>query len=192
MKNKAGITVIAIMCVGLIVGGYYYFVHKDRATVEDAVELTEVQQIITKDLEKNYPSTPRSVVKLYNRIICSFYNETYTEDELYELGDQARMLFDEELLANNPRDTYFESLKADIAKYQEQSKTIKSAAVCDTSEVVYQTVDGDECAYVSASYFVSGEKAYTSTNQMYVLRKDEDGNWKILVFYRVEGDSSDE
>lgn len=27
---------------------------------------------------------------------------------------------------------------------------------------------------------------------MYVLRKDADGNWKILVFYQVNGDSSDD
>jgi len=34
--------------------------------------------------------------------------------------------------------------------------------------------------------------SFDRTNEMYVLRKDDDGDWKILVFYQVEGDSSDE
>ena len=58
--------------------------------------------------------------------------------------------------------------------------------------MLYKTVDGDKCAYVTASYFIKGDDNYSKTYQEYVLRKDEDGNWKILVFYQVEGDSSDE
>ena len=61
----------------------------------------------------------------------------------------------------------------------------------DSNDVNYQTIDGDECAYVTASYFISEGKEYDRTNQMYVLRKDENGKWKILVFYQVEGESSD-
>jgi len=94
MKKRNVIRVIAaLVVIALIVGLYYYFsVHK-RASVEDAVELTEVQKVITKDLDTNYPATPREVVKYYNRIIECFYNETYTDEELYDLGDQARKHF---------------------------------------------------------------------------------------------------
>ena len=160
--------------------------------MQSDAELTEVQKVITRDLERNYPKTPREVVKFYNRIISCFYNEEYTEDELYELGDQARMLMDDELLENNSRDDYFENLKADIETYREKSKTIASTSVCDSNEVNYQTIDGDECAYVNASYFINEDKSYSRTYQTYVLRKDEDGNWKILVFYQTEGEPSDE
>lgn len=193
MKKRNVIRVIvALVIIGLIVGLYYYFsVHK-RASVEDAVELTEVQNVITKDLDANYPATPREVVKYYNRIIECFYNETYTDDELYDLGDQARKLFDDELLENNPREDYFDALKAEIEDYRERSKTIRSSSVCDSNDVEFQTVDGRECAYVQASYFTNEDGAYARTYQMYVLRKDEEGKWKILVFYKVEGDSSDE
>lgn len=192
MKGKAGKIIVAVVAIVLVVGAYYYVTVYKPANAQEAVELTEVQKVITKDLEKNYPATPREVVKYYNRIQECFYNESYTDDELYALGDQARILMDDELLDNNPRDDYFNALKADIASYRQKSKKITSSDVCDSNDVHYQTIDGDECAYVTASYFIDEDKSYSRTNQMYVLRKDKDGNWKILVFYQVEGDSSDE
>lgn len=192
MKQKTSRVIVAVLAIALIVGAYYYFAVYRSVSAEDNVELTEVQKVITKDLETNYPATPREVVKLYNRIQECFYNETYTDEELYALGDQARMLFDEELLENNPRDSYFSALKSDIADFQAKSKTIMSSDVCDSNDVHFQTVDGDECAYVTAAYFLDEDKSYSRTKQMYVLRKDEDGNWKILVFYQVNGDSSDD
>ncbi len=188
MKHKIKMGVIAIVIVGLVVGGYYYATHRGQNSEENSVELTEVQKVIAKDLSSNYPATPREVVKLYNRILQCFYNESYSEEELYELGDQARMLFDEELLDNNPRDDYFEALKADIDEYKNASKTIKSANVCDSNDIVYKTIDGDECAYVSTSYFINEDKQYDYTYQTYVLRKDDAGEWKILVFYQTQGD----
>lgn len=192
MKRNVIRIVTAVLLISVIVGGYYGFRVSKRATVEDAVELTEVQKVITKDLETNYPATPREVIKYYNRILKCFYNESYTEDELYELGDQARMLFDEELLANNPREQYFTALEADIEDYHAKSRTIMNTNVCDSNDVNFQTIDGDECAYVTASYFIDENKSYSRTHQMYVLRKDENENWKILVFYQIEGDASDE
>lgn len=191
MKN-AKIAVVIVICVGLVLGAYYYLINKNSTKTEENVKLTEVQEIITKDLNKNYPATPREVIKLYNRIITCFYNDKYSEDELYDLGDQARILFDDELLENNPRDEYFKSLKEDIEDYKDKQKTIASSAVDSSNDVVYKTVDGDECAYVKASYFIKEENSYSRTYQMYVLRKDADGNWKILVFYQVDGNSSDE
>lgn len=193
MKKRNVIrTILALVVIVLIVGAYYYFSVHERASVEDAVELTEVQKIITKNLDTNYPATPREVVKYYNRIMKCFYNETYTDDELYDLGDQARKLLDEELLENNPRDDYFSALIEDIEDYHERSKTIRSSSVCDSNDVEYQTVDGYECAYVQASYFTNENGSYDRTYQMYVLRKDDDGKWKILVYYKIEGDSSNE
>ena len=177
--KKSGVikAVITILIILLIVGVYYFFTTQRRTSVEDTVELTEIQKLITKNLDTNYPATPREVVKYYNRILECLYDDTYTDDELLE---------------NNPRDQYLSDLKADIEDYHNKSKTIRSSNVCDSNDVVYQTVDGRECAYVTASYFMNENNSFDRTNEMYVLRKDDDGDWKILVFYQVEGDSSDE
>lgn len=191
MKRNIIRIVSIVVVIGLVVGGYYFFSRGRSETAED-MELTKVQQVTTRNLDTNYPATPRETVKLYNRILSCFYNEEYTEEELYALGDQARKLFDGELLENNPRDVYFTALKADIEDYHDRKRTIANSSVCDSNDVAYHTVDGAECAYVTASYFINEDKNYSRTYQMYVLRKDEDGNWKILVFYQIEGDSSDE
>lgn len=191
-KKNIRIIIFAAVCIVLLVGAFWRLNQSREASVEDTVELTEVQKVITKDLDKNYPETPREVIKLYNRIISCFYGEEYTEEELYSLGGQARKLFDDELLENNPEDAYFEALKADIAEYKEKSKTIASTSVCDSNDVKFQTIDGDECAYVTASYFINENKKYSRTYQTYVLRKDEEGKWKILVFYQTEGESSED
>ena len=51
---------------------------------------------------------------------------------------------------------------------------------------------GDEIAYVTASFFVKENNSYDRTYQEYVLRRDEDEHWKILTFYKVEGESSED
>ncbi len=190
--KKVRVVVVAIVCVTLIVAYYYYLTTKGGKGAEGSTELTEIDKIVTRDLENNYPETPREVVKLYNRIITCYYGGEWEEEELYQLGDQARALFDEELLENNPRDKYFLALESEIAEYKEKKKEIVSSDVCSSSDVLEKTVDGDECAYVTASYFMKEGKDYSKTFQEYVLRKDEDGNWKILVFYQIEGNSSNE
>ncbi len=43
----------------------------------------------------------------------------------------------------------------------------------------------------TASYFLRSTKAYNRANQEYVLRKDENGDWKILGFVALEGDNGD-
>ena len=77
MKNKR-VIIIAAICIVLIVGGFFIFTNRTQKNPED-VELTTVQQIITKDLAGNYPKTPREVIKTYNEIITCFYNEECTD-----------------------------------------------------------------------------------------------------------------
>lgn len=192
--RKRNSVIAAIVCVLVVIGLFGYITWSRGHNTADETELTEVQKLAAMDIEKNYPATPREVVKMYNRIISCFYNSDCTEDEVTALGDQARLLFDEELLENNPRDQYFEDLKLEIEDYKSQGKTINSASVCSSNEVEFKTIDSRECAYVTVNYFISNGKAksYERTYQTYVLRKDTDGKWKILVFYLTEGDSSNE
>ena len=143
---------------------------------------------LKKDFEKNYPKTPREVVKWYNRIITAFYGEEYTDDELEDMADQVRMLMDDELLSYNPRDTYIKNLKADIEDYKTRKKTIVQSSVSDSNDITYATVQGDYCAYVDAYYFSREASDYSRTYEEFVLRKDDDGHWKILTFRLMEGD----
>lgn len=192
MKKYAKIIGISILCIALIVGYYYYLSHRDKKDVENNTKVGEVQEVLLKDLDKDYPPTPREVVKFYNRILTCYYNEEYDEDQFEALAEQARKLMDQELLNNNPKDIYLSSLKAEVEQYKERKQTLADTTVSSSSEVEFKTVDGQECAYVTASYFSKEGNSYTRTYEEYVLRKDADKNWKILGYQLVKGDSSDE
>lgn len=193
MKNVK-IVIIGIACICLICVGFFFF-SKEKTTTEK--DLTEVEKLIVRDLEENYPKTPREVVKFYNRIISCYYGEEVTDEQLEKLVDQMLLLLDEDLLLVNPRDEYYDSVVSDIEQYEKANKRVVSTDVCDSNEVKYidDVKDGasevDKLAYVNTSYFINTNGEFAYSYQQFVLRKDDDGRWKILTFYEVEGEPSD-
>ncbi|MCR5580919.1 MAG: hypothetical protein K6F66_04965 [Pseudobutyrivibrio sp.] len=183
MKKVLRIGIAVICMVSLIVGYYAYLSRRnDSVSADESVELSEVQAIISRNFQKDYPATPRAVVKWYNRIITAYYNEEYTQEELEKMADQARFLMDDELLSYNPKDTYLASLSLEIEDYHNRARTIVSSTVSDSNEVQYKTVNGYECAFVSTYYFIREGSSYTRTYEDFCLRKDSNGNWKILTW----------
>ena len=84
MKKSGGIkiVVIGVILAALVVGYYFYLSNKTEKQQEEVVESTQVQIALMRDLEKNYPPTPKEVVKYFNEITMCFYNEKYTDEEL--------------------------------------------------------------------------------------------------------------
>ncbi len=192
MKKAIRIGLMVILSVCIVVGYYYYLSHKnDGKSSESTKELTEVEKIVDRDFEDKYPSTPREVVKWYNRIITAYYAEEYSDKELEKMAEQARKLMDDELLKYNPKEQYLASLKQDIENYHERQKKIVQSSVCDSDDITYATVKGSSCAYVNAYYFAKEGSNYSRTYQEFVLRKDKEGHWKILTFRLAEGDQND-
>ncbi len=190
--KKISVVIIALAVIIGICGAFYIINEKSKKESQKEASLTEIEKITTKDLDTNYPQTPREVVKFYNKIVDCYYKDQYTDDELDALVDQALKLFDDELAQNNPKDTYKASVIADVSNYEDQGKTISQINVCDSNDVKYITDDGDNIAYVTASYFIKQDSSYSKTFQEYVLRKDAEGRWKILTFYKVESASDTE
>ncbi len=194
MKKTIRFVIAAVVCVALIVGYYYYLSGKIAsrdATDTAGGQLTEVQTIIAKDFVGDYPKTPREVVKWYNRIIKEYYAEEHTDAEITALADQQRMLLDEELLSYNPRDEFLMQVKNDVNNYNVRDQKIISAKICSSNDVSYGTVQGYECAYVTSYYFTRTGNDYSRTFQEYCLRKDANGQWKILTFRLTTGDPED-
>ena len=195
MKN-AKYVIIAIACICVICAGFFFFSQDNK---EQEKDLTEIEKVIVKDLKNNYPKTPREVVKFYNRIVkCYYGSEQPTEKQLGDLVDQMLLIMDDDLLLVNPRETYYNSVVNDIAHYNETKKQLVNTDVCDSNDVKYVTDDKDgetekdELAYVDASYFMNEDGKFGYTYQQFVLRKDEKGDWKILTFYQIKGDTSDD
>ena len=149
--KKTGIVILTIALIAAICGSFYVVNDKSKRANQKEKVLTEVQRITTKDLDKNYPQTPREVVKLYNRIVKCYYGMQYSDEELDALTDQALKLFDDELAANNPKDTYKQSVTADAQSYKDQGVTLAQTGVCDSNDVKYVTDNGSKIAYVKAS-----------------------------------------
>jgi hypothetical protein len=192
--KKFKFVIIGIACIILICVGFYAFSQKNVTTEK---ELTEVEKLIVKDLESNYPKTPREVVKLYNKIVTCYYSGDIKSAEIEKLADQMLLIMDEDLLLVNPRDEYLNSVKADIRKYKAEKKKVVSTNVCDSNEVKYVddqkegTSEVNKIAYVDASYFINIDGKFAYSYQQFVLRKDDNGRWKILAFYETEGEPSD-
>ncbi len=184
MKRVIRIVVAVIIMAVLVVGYYYYLSHRNATKVQEekAEELTEIEDILTTDLENDYPASPREVVKFYDRIVSCYYSGECTQDEITELAKVQWQLLDTQLQQINPIDTFTSSVQADVAKNQEMQRSIISIKVSSSLDVEYKTVNGDDIAVVQDTYFMKEGSSYEKTKQQYALRQGEDKKWYILAF----------
>lgn len=184
MKNILKYVIIGIVLAVLVVS-YFIYLQKNPATsktTDTTNQMSELDKVLAKDFSKDYPSTPREVVKWYNRILMLYYSEELNDEQFEGLCSQALALFDDELAANNPKEIYMTSVKAEIDDYKEKSRKLVTADVADSEDVVYDKVKGDDMAYIVGHYFVKENTSYADTYQKYALRKDANGKWKILGY----------
>ena len=189
MTKKRGGVVLLILIAVLIVGAFALVAYRTPKTAEEATEVTEKDELMSKSITVNYPSTPREVMKLYNRYMLCLYGVEGSElkdEEVRALGRKMREMYDEELLSANPEESHLLSLSQEIAAFRADDKVMIQANICDSNEVDYIDVEGASGALLEASYFVKkGSKEFTRTYQQFLLRKDDSGNWKILGFVKV-------
>ena len=191
MKNVVRVAVLAI-CVAVLIVGYYFYLSRQGSQREEeslAAE-SEISKVLAKDFSKEYPETPRSVIKWYNRIMMLYYDNDTTDDDVERLCDQAMMLFDADLLQANPREFYVANVKADITEYKDRGREIRQSSVQSSGDVEYKTIKDRDYAYVIAYYFTKEGSTYTRTYQKYALRKDDMGKWKILAFELTDEDGN--
>lgn len=175
--------IILIVILALLIGGYYFYLSNKSESNESEEAVTAVQNVILKDLEKNYPPTPKEVVKFYSEISKCLYNEEYSEKQLEQMADKLLAIYDEELVANNPREEYIESLKSDVEEFRENSYTISTFTPSTSTDVEYYTIAGRECAELYCNYTIRIGADYSTNLQRFILRKDvETDHWKILGF----------
>jgi len=175
--------IILILVLALIVGGYYFYLSNKVESNESDEIVTAVQNVILRDLDKNYPPTPKEVVKYYSEISKCLYNEKYTDEQLEQMADKLLAIYDNELQANNPRDEYIENLKKDIADFKENSYTISTYTPSASTDVEEYVVAGRECAELYCTYTIRTGAEYSNNLQRFILRKDvETKHWKILGF----------
>ncbi len=190
-SNKTTIITLVVMAVIALAVFFGYYQMTSKVPEEEvSVAKTEVDKLLQKDMENNYPGTPREVLKLYGRITKCLYNDDMKVNQMEGLLEQARKLYDDELLANNPWDVHLNNLLADIKDYDENERTIMSYTVQNSSQIKTQKMDGQEYAIAHILFITSDKKAaYTKSCERFLLRKDMEGNWKIVGWDLVDPDS---
>ncbi len=192
MKINLKVVVIAILSVAIVVGYYFYLANRPETTAESNTTLTEVETLLTMDLENNYPKTPREVTKLFTRIQKAVYNEEYTDEQLEGLAEMLFTLMDEELQENNPLDTFVVTLQLDAAAYEEDGRIISNVVMEESTDVVYRVIEDRECAYVDVTYYIREGNSTLRTYQTFILREEkESGYWKVLTFYETNSESDE-
>ena len=145
----------------------------------DEKERTEVTDLMEKNLNTEYPASVREVVKLYLRIITCYYNEDLTEDEKIVLADQQRALLDKELLDKNKYSEFMKRLEDEIASYKAANKTVINYQINSNESVQKWWNNGKECASIIVLINLNG-KSLNQVYEKFVLRRDDNGRWKIL------------
>ena len=180
-KKNIIIKAIGLMVLGAIVVAAAFFIltrsgSKTNETTED-LELTEVQKITTIDLSTNYPKTPVTVSDLYIRVMQVLYKQSYTDEEFQKMADVLKGIFDPELIANQKG--WPSNLKSEVDDKRAGDYSITKYEVL-TSDLQDTTDNGEEIANVLAKISLRHGTSTDRYNYLFVLRKDSQGNWKIL------------
>lgn len=192
MNKKSGLIKGVIVGVVLIclVGGYYYYLTNKREdkSKEETVKATVVQEVLMRNLDNNYPPTPREVVKYFGELVQCIIGETYTDEEFEKLALQAQKLYDAELISNKTQQQYLDDLKWDINTFKEEEIVISSYSPSSSVDVEEFSRDGYKWAKLYCSFSLRKGTYIESNEEVFLLRKDEDGHWKIYGWQPVEND----
>lgn len=169
-----------LLAMGCVLLAYYLInLRIENSKPEEYVELTAIQHVLSRNLETNYPQTPKEVIKYYSEITTCFYNEEHTEEELYALAMKAMELYDHELAANQTEEVYLKDLKSEIKDFKEKKYHISSYATSSSTDVYYYNQGGHEFAKLYCSYNVRTGTVMTVIEEIFLLRMDFEGHWKI-------------
>lgn len=178
VKFTTQTAIIVMVLIVAVVGYYCYLVNRSNRSAQENAPTT-VQNVLLRDLENNYPPTPKEVIRYYNDIIKCFYNEACSQEELQELARKARGLYDQDLLNHNEWDTYIFNLEAEIQDFKNNNRKISNISLAASTDVDEFTQDGFRFAKIRCGYNILQGRNSSSTVQVYLLRRDGDGHWKI-------------
>jgi len=169
--------VIAILIVGMV-GYYCYLVNRPKEETTEPV-LTAADEVLLRNLSRDYPPTVKEVIKYHNEINKCLYNEECDEEVFEKLLKKDRELYDNELLYNNTWDTQLINLFAEVEAFKKAGRKLTGTKLAASVDVEYFEEDGHSFARIPCSYTVMEKTDSTTTMHIYLLRKDATGHWRI-------------
>ena len=179
-KGTKGI-IILIVLVALMVGYYFYLSNKSGKEASEAdKEMSAVDTVLLRDLSVNYPPTVKEVVKYYGDVLLCMYSGDCSDSDLDRLAKQMLNLYDDDLVANNPWNEYILRLREDVHDYNENDRKISSYIPAGSSSVDYLSVNSSDWARIQCTFYRKEKAASEPVSEIFLLRKDEAGKWKIF------------
>lgn len=175
-------TVIMVLLVAIVVIGLFYRSQnmKSAGEEDDEVEVTAIDEALSRNLDTNYPATPKEVIKYFGEISQCFYNETFESDEQFEaLADKMLLIYDDELVAYKTHEDYIADLQSDIADYTDNGYKLSNFTPSASTDVEYFSEDGYDWARIWCVFTVKSGTSFKNLNECFILRKDENDHWKI-------------
>lgn len=183
MKFKGLRGILILLFAAMAFAGIFFRLNNKQqggSEEEEVVAATPIEIALERNLNTNYPGTPKEVVKYFSEITQCYYNETFDDDEQLEaLARQMLKLYDDELVSYKSYEDYMFDLKSDINFYNENGYKISSYAPSQSTDVVFFTEDGFEWARLWCAYTIKSGKYYKTINEVFVLRKDDKSHWRI-------------
>ncbi len=181
MKRFAGLkgTIILLVLIIGMVAYYGYLSNKSSEQKETDATLTKVQNVLLRDMKLNYPPTVKEVVKYFGDIVLCLYDPKCEESDIDKLAAQAIQLYDKELLDNNPWADYITDLRQEVADFKTKEMKITGYATAGSANVNFFKQDGYEWARIYCSFYMVEKGSSRTVNEIFLLRKDEEGLWKI-------------
>lgn len=169
-----------LLAIGCVLLAYYMInLRIEKSKPEDYVPMTAIQQVLSRNLDTNYPHTPKEVIKYYSDITQCFYNEEHTEEELYALAMKAMELYDYDLANNKTEEDYLRDLKLEIQDFKAKDYSISSYTTSSSTDVYYFKEDGRDFARLYCTYTIRTGTVMDTIEEVFLLRMDLEGHWKI-------------
>ena len=182
MKNNPGkgkIIFIMVLILLVFLAVFYFVANRERKDGQ-LTKLSATEATVQRDLSINYPQTPKAVVRYYAELSQCMYDPTNSDEEVEMIATQSRLLFDDELRARQSDSDYLRSLRNTISAFLNDNRRIVSFTVSPSSEVVYDTLDIGEVATLYCTYTMQKGSVSYSDPEHFLLRKDNEGRWRIL------------
>ncbi|MBR5177204.1 MAG: hypothetical protein IKW90_00220 [Lachnospiraceae bacterium] len=189
-KSPLGTIVFMVLFAAVVIGIYFAITrNKDNSsTKEIPAETSEADTLIKKDLDWEYPATPREVLKLYCRITKCLYNDDLTDEQIKKLVSQVRNLYSFELLENNAEDEQIAFIKGDRAEYKKDKKTIFSFAIDSASNIEYIDTKAGKTAVIKMYFTLKAGAQMDRSFEEFSLIQQDDGKWKIAAWRLSENE----
>lgn len=184
-KGTKGL-IIALILVLMAVGYFYYLSNRrHKAATEADVKITAAQEILMTNYAVNYPPTPKEVVKEYLDITKVLHNEELTDEDVEAVAIKLQELFDEDLIANKSKEDYLKDLKSELVTFANNDYSIVNHYTSSSTEVEYFNMENHECASLYGTYNIRTSSGTQVLTDIFILRKDEGGRWKIYGWQPV-------